>query len=146
MKKILLGFLLISSFCFGQNVTVTLSKADIVDINRAIKQDMVQDSVISSDKVIAAKSCEDALKRANRNQTVTVPLKYVRTSLQRLAYSYQEVDRNMPSYRKFLRIVKQLAINDPNLTFLTSDNDFIRIYMNEASINQIKERIKGNVE
>lgn len=144
MKKLLILFLLISSFGFSQNVTITLQKTDIVDINRAIKQDMVQDSVINAEKTAAAKSCEDALKRAANRQSVTVPLRYVQAGLQRLAYSYSEVERNMSSYRKFLRIVKQLAVNDPNLTFLTSGNSIP--WNSPSSVTEIKERIKTVVE
>ena len=144
MKKLLLLFLLFSTVCIGQNVTITLSKADIVDINKAIKQDMVQDSVISSDKTTAAKSCEDALKRANKNQTVTVPQKYILSTLQGLAWQYQTVESQMKFRRKFLRIVKEMAINDPNLSFLTNQQGFF--YFQPDQINIIKEQIKGVLE
>jgi hypothetical protein len=147
MKKLLILFLLISSFGFSQNVSVTLAKADIVDINRSIKQDMVQDSVVSAEKVAAAKSCEDALKRAANRQTVTVPIRYVVSCLSSLSYSYYTVESQMRAYRKFLRIVKQLAVTDPSLGFLSaSTSSGMFGILNETQINTIKEQIKANLE
>jgi len=143
MKKILLIILMsfFSGILTAQNISIRLAKTDIVDIAQNIKQDMVGDSIVSAAKFASLKSCEDALKRAANLQTINVPVVYIQNVLNRYYSDYEQFEYARKNRNKFLRILKQISANDPDLKVLQND-----WFYNIQDLEKIKNQIKGSIE
>ena len=102
---------------------LTLSRADIKFFLQSVEQDMVGDTIDSSENITLKKSLEDALKSNSMTKTINgIPARYVKKMVNQASYYIQQYEQ---SKREVMRInnilVEWKSTGDTALKVLDGD-------------------------
>lgn len=144
MKKLFFFLFFVNFILQAQPIKVTLPREDVKQILTVIKQDMVYDSVNTSERLSAVASCEKLLKTSKANGIIELPQEYLTKYLERISYIYEEFKRTEKEHDRFIRVCNQLNKQDALLSLFKGNYQLERF--RKRVLRDIKTTSQANID